>query len=52
MRLSSKAGAKVVFADEGEKIAKAYEKTLPTFKGLFEGQRDIVRAPMDCLVSF
>jgi ubiquinone/menaquinone biosynthesis C-methylase UbiE len=42
----AKPGTKVVFADEGEKIAKAYEKTLPTFKGLFEGKRDTVRAPL------
>jgi ubiquinone/menaquinone biosynthesis C-methylase UbiE len=42
-----KPGGKVVFSDEGEKVAKVYEKTLPTFKSLFERNREQVHAPID-----
>lgn len=46
-----KPGGKVVFSDEGEQIAKAYEWTLPTFKRLFEGKRERVRAPVELVPS-
>ena len=42
-----KPGGKVVYSDEGEEIAKAYEWTLPTFKSLFEGKRERVHAPVE-----
>lgn len=42
-----KPGGKVIFSDEGEQVAKAYEWALPTFKGLFEGKRETVCAPID-----
>ena len=40
-------GAKVVFSDEGERVAKAYEWALPSFKSFFKGKRQQVRAPVD-----
>jgi ubiquinone/menaquinone biosynthesis C-methylase UbiE len=42
-----KPGGKVVFSDEGEKVAKVYEKLWPKFKGWFQGRRETVRAPID-----
>lgn len=40
-------GSKVVFSDEGEKVARAYEWLLPTFKRMFEGKRQKVTAPLE-----
>lgn len=45
----AKSGAKVVISDEGEKIARAYELTLPTFKKLFTGPRQRVCAPLELI---
>lgn len=42
-----KPGGKVVFSDEGEKVAKVYERLWPKFKDWFQGPRQAVRAPID-----
>jgi ubiquinone/menaquinone biosynthesis C-methylase UbiE len=39
------AGAKVVIADESERGAKGYEKTIPGFTSSFEQGRKVVRVP-------
>jgi ubiquinone/menaquinone biosynthesis C-methylase UbiE len=46
----AKPGARILISDENEKGARGYERTLPGFKGAFEGQRETITAPQD-LVS-
>ncbi len=43
----AKPGARILIADEHEKAARSYERTLPGFKGAFEGQRETITAPID-----
>ena len=39
-------GTRILIADETEKGARGYEKTLPGFKSSFEGNREIIKAPI------
>lgn len=43
----AKPGARILISDENEKGARGYERTLPGFKGAFEGQRQAITAPLD-----
>ncbi|MEW6717039.1 MAG: methyltransferase domain-containing protein [Chloroflexota bacterium] len=43
----AKRGTRILIADETEKGARGYERFLPGFKRLFEGQREAVTAPVD-----
>lgn len=43
----AKPGARILIADETEKGARSYEKTLPFFKGSFKGPRGNIMPPID-----
>jgi SAM-dependent methyltransferase len=45
----AKPGAHIVIVDERERAAKAYERTLPGFKGSFATDRPAVNAPVDAV---
>ncbi len=47
----AKSGARILIADETEKGAKGYEKFIPGFKGSFEGEREVIKAPVDLIPS-
>lgn len=43
----AKPGVRVVVADENERGARAYERTLPGFRSSFAGERPVVTAPLE-----
>lgn len=45
----AKPGTRILIADETERGAKGYEKTIPGFKGSFEGKRSAIAPPLDLL---
>ncbi len=45
----AKPGAHIVIVDEKERAARAYERTLPGFKGSFATDRPAVNAPVDAV---